>query len=281
MERENFYEDITEAILRRRPESMEVTFKAVSSDSGTGIHGCEITVKGFPAKKAFCLDELEKAYRDGTAAEDIADSLFKAAMPKILTNECDYEQVKPHLGLNLIGIKKNRELLTYVPHRTIEDLALIPVMYYDTSEGYMRTTVKDFHLAIWGVTGEDVIEEAAKNAPAVMPPLFQPLGSGILGRTHNGSNAHVVSNAMFCEGASALFYKGGIGTVSASLGNDFIVLPASVDYLLVIPTDDLHSAFMAQLYKTYVRDANRFLGKEKVLSESVYRCRDGKIKKIA
>ena len=86
---------------------------------------------------------------------------------------------------------------------------------------------------------------------------------------------------MFCEGSVALFYKGGIGTVSASLGNDFLVLPASVDYLLVTPTDDLHSAFMAPLYKAYVRDANRFLEKGKVLSESIYRCRNGEIKKIA
>ena len=104
-----FYDEMKECLMRLRPEEMEITFKRITKQNRKRLHGCTLQLPGAAAAPTFYFEDLYEAYLNGTAPEDIAESLINYAKENNLDaipgniDIDDYECVRKNLGLVVIG----------------------------------------------------------------------------------------------------------------------------------------------------------------------------------
>ena len=141
-----FYDEMKECLMRLRPEEMEITFKRITKQNRKRLHGCTLQLPGAAAAPTFYFEDLYEAYLNGTAPEDIAESLINYAKENNLDaipgniDIDDYECVRKNLGLVVIGEENNREYLRKMIKKKIEDLALIPIIF--TNDRYGTGCIK-------------------------------------------------------------------------------------------------------------------------------------------
>ena len=176
-----FYDEMKKCLMTLRPEEMEISFGRINKQNRKGLHSCTLQLPGAAAAPTFYFEDLYEAYLNGTAAEDIAESLINYARENNLDaipgniDIDDYECVKKKLGLVVIGEENNREYLKEMIYRKIEDLALIPIIFTNDRHGTGCIKIREGFLKYWGVTANEVIEEAILNAPKILPPTFRQL----------------------------------------------------------------------------------------------------------
>ena len=136
-----FYDSMRESLLRLKPEEMEITFKRIDKQNRKGLHGCALMMPDSAAAPTFYFEDLYEAYQNGTAVDDIAQSLINYAVDNNLMTIPggidieDYESVKENLGIIVIGEENNREYLAEMVYEKIEDLALMPIIFTNDSHG--------------------------------------------------------------------------------------------------------------------------------------------------
>ena len=141
-----------ECLMRLKPEEMEISFNRINKQNRKGLHGCILQLPGAAASPTFYFEDLYEAYLNGTAPEDIAESLINFARENNLDSIPgnididDYDCVRKNLGLMVIGEEKNREYLEDMIYKKIEDLALIPIIF--TNDKYGTGCITDV-----GMTG--------------------------------------------------------------------------------------------------------------------------------
>lgn len=170
------------ALMALKPEEMEITFMKVDKQNGMGPHGCTLSMSESTASPTFYLEDIYEAYRGGAAVKDIAEGVIEFAKANNLStlpdgiDIGDYESIKKNLGLMVIGETANREYLSNMVYEKIEDQALLPIVFVNDARSTGCIKIRKDLLAIWGVTAYEVMEEARKNAPKSMPPMFKQLG---------------------------------------------------------------------------------------------------------
>lgn len=100
------------------------------------------------------------------------DSKNLKALEK-LTQAADYEKVKADLCISVVTLKKQKEILKRGIYRQKEDIVLGVYLQFDEDEKNMCIIMVDKkYLEIWGVTKEEVFEQAMKNTMKMSPPRF-------------------------------------------------------------------------------------------------------------
>ena len=291
--KEQFFAEMKEALMRLKPEGMEITFMRFDKQNRMGLHGCTLSMPDAAAAPTFYLEDLYEAYLNGTAVEDIAEGVIEFAKENnraVIPNGIDvvdYESARKHLGLMVIGAEENREYLETLVHEVIEGLALVPIVFIDDESSTGCIKIKKELLMAWEVTAQEVMEEAKQNAARVMPPTFK-LMSDIL-RENSDLNLDdlcvpeeaelfVVSNRYFVCGASVAFYPGFLESIGKALGTDFYVLPSSINELILLRDLGQNPLELLQIVKTVNRTQ---LQPEEVLADAVYYySRSGGFRKI-
>ena len=237
-----FYDEMKESLMRLKPEEMEITFKRIDKQNRKRLHGCTLQMPGAVAAPTFYLEDLYEAYLNGTAAEDIAQSLINYAkennldtLPGGIDIE-DYSSVRKNLGLIVIGEEKNKDYLKEMIYRKIEDLALIPIIFTNDERGTGCIKIREEFLEMWGVTADEVMEEAFENAPRIMPPTFRQLSDIIctVQDERGDDELFVISNRYYAGGAAVAFYPGFLDCIGTALNKDLFILPSSVNELILV-----------------------------------------------
>ena len=120
------------------------------------------------------------------------------------------------------------------------------------------------------------MEEARKNAPKSMPPMFKQLGDILQENLVLGSEdvsipeeaeLFVVSNQFYAYGASVGFYPGFLENIAKALKKDFFVLPSSVNELIILRDFGQNPLELLRI----VTDVNRTqVALEEKLADAVY-----------
>ena len=250
-----------------------------------GLHGCTLAMPEAAAAPTFYLEDLYEAYLNGTAVEDIAEGVIEFAKENnraVIPNGIDvvdYESARKHLGLMVIGAEENREYLETLVHEVIEGLALVPIIFIKDKNSTGCIKIKNEFLALWGVTPQDVMEEARQNAPNSMPPTLRAMGD-IIGETSSQASDDlyvpeeeilVVNNEDFVYGASAVFYPGLLERIWKALGTDFYILPSSINEMLILRD-------LGHIVKTVNRTE---VSPEEILADAVfYYSRNGGFRRV-
>ena len=145
-------------------------------------------------------------------------------------------------------------------------------------------SVKNEHLAMWGMSAEELFSQAKANTPTTLAPVLTniadllplaPMDAEPL-LPEPGSLScpmYVLTNRLKLHGAGCLLYEGLLSGIAKKLGGDFVILPSSIHELILIP-----AAFSpdADVTNDMIREVNRTsVAADEYLSDhSYYYCAD-------
>ena len=254
---------------------------------GLAYDGMTIQKVGQQAAAVINLTVFYEMYENGWSTGDIIHEMADVAKMQAPQMEysvlSDYEAAKERLFIRVSNKEVNAEVLEGMPHSEVEDLAITyHVLVSSDNQGFATAPVTDDLLRHYGVTEEQLHEDAVKNSqrmlPAQIDSMHNMLFSMMPGR-HDaadalfeepspGSTMLVLTNSMQLNGASALFYPGVMDQAAERLGGDYIVLPSSTHEVIMVPAD---GPMDYRSLEQMVRDINRSqVAPEERLSDHVY-----------
>lgn len=173
----------------------------------------------------------------------------------------NYEIAKEHLFIRVSDAERNGELLTGLPHRRVENLAITYHIVAEIGEeGIGSTPVTNRMLNGFGITEEQLHQDALDNSPKIFPAKVEAMSSMMdkmmredmrrAGMTEEEIDLYfenmglndpnpltVVTNEHQTNGAAVLFYPGQMEKLGESVKGDFFILPSSTHEVLILPDD--------------------------------------------
>ena len=170
----------------------------------------------------------------------------------------------------------NKEVLENAPHQLKEDLAITyHVVVGKDQDGLSSMFIKNDLLEQYGISAEQLHEDAMKSSPRVMAPEVSSIGALIdemyqknilmltpderemlqetLQESSEMPTFFVVTNTDRIDGAGVIFYPEFMDSMGELLGNDFFILPSSIHEMLVLPDD---GQVDAEMLRDMVKEVN-------------------------
>ena len=291
MNYEQFLEQMKEDLKARfatdlPPEYSDVRIgiRDVEKLQGESYRGLSFRSGDSPVEANLNLTGAFQAYEAGRPFEDILKEVEAQLMkvvdrtPQFNVGELsNYEAMKPKLMMEVIPQKGNEDRLENIPHQKVEDMALIYRLDIgENSGGKMSSVITNQQLEAFGITAEQLHQDALENAPVTHPASLrsmQEVMAEMMGMEPEDAMpgeptmlVATVENGFM--GASVIQYPGFIEQAAEKIGGDFFVLPSSIHEVLIIPDDgkaDFHEleAMVQSINETQVAPAER-------LSDNVY-----------
>ena len=252
MDYENFKQDFQESLkeeLAERGMNTEIGFQKVekmneSYDAVTVKPIDSIIGVNFNVEKAF------DSYEAGTDMDEVvnhtADSVEKAfrEAPQIdITAITDYEQMKSKLSMEVVSADRNADLLQNVPHEKMEDMAVVyRLMLGQMDEGSGTVLVTDQLMERFGITHEQLRQDALENAPEIRPSEIRGM-SEVMNELAPGMAPEIApeDEQMFVasvpdkiRGAGVIAYPNFMEDAAEKMGGDFFVIPSSIHEVLLV-----------------------------------------------
>ena len=228
------------------------------------------------------LNQLYEAYKTQpsvtmeTVCRKIADIVLEAPIQVDLKAILNYENVKDKLFIRVSSAETNKEVLEIVPHQLKEDLAITyHVAVGKNQDGLSSMLITNEMMKEYGVTQEQIHEDAMKSSPRVMVPEVSSIGVLIdeiyqknilmltpderemlletLQESSEMPTFFVVTNTERIDGAGVIFYPEFMDNMGELLGNDFFILPSSIHQMLILPDD---GQVDAEMLRDMVKEVN-------------------------
>ena len=170
-----------------------------------------------------------------------------------------WDAAKARLILSVCNAELNASYLEGKVFERIEDLALVPRVCADITEKTVSSSMISKELMkSWGVTEDEVMREAKRNAPKLLPPVIMDSyavamkmvaemkqsgeASDLINEKDvmsmiSHSQMIIVTTAVQFTGAS-LFYDGILEYFANALDGHFYIIPSSSAEFLVLPGND-------------------------------------------
>ena len=235
-----------------------LTIKPENSDIGVNINA----------------NELYKAYSDGMDYDRIIDGAVDKARDALehspdfnIDAFKDYDKMKATLAMEVVSAERNAELLETVPHKSMEDMAVVYRFVVSADKGEVGSVlVTNKMLDQYGITPEQLHADAMKNAPEVRPMEIKGMGE-VLAEQMGIENAEMLGFAIPPEqdqmlvasvkgnvhGAGVLAYEDFMEKASDRVGGSFFILPSSIHEILIIPDN---GQFDLKSLENMVREVN-------------------------
>lgn len=306
MDYKDFKEYIKENIKGVIPEQYQqgtVNIQSVEKNNGIMLDGLTIMLPESNVSPTIYLNECYENYVDGDSMEHtlqhISDVLQKNAVPHQfdVSSVLDFEKVKDHIILKIVGLDANENRLQGVPHTVQEDMAFTyHIMVEHDKSGTGTMQINQMVFEHYSVSVEELHDIAMKNTVEQFPMTVQNMqevmkeimGQEMFGadfmeqgelkdvvdeifNNMNGEAAfpmYVVTNEEKLNGAAALFYPGAMEQIAEKLGGNFFVLPSSVHETLIVPDN---GDISHHKLKDMVQEVNATqVAVHEVLTEQVY-----------
>ena len=291
MNYEQFLEQLKEDLTARfaadlPPElsAVRIGIRDVEKLQGESYRGISFRSGDSPVEANLNMTGAFQAYEEGRPYQDILqeveDQLMKIVdrTPQFNIGELsDYEAMKPKLMMEVIPQNGNEDRLANIPHQKVEDMALIyRIDMGDSNGGKMTSVITNQQLKAFGITAEQLHQDALENAPLTHPASLRSMRevmADMMGMEPDepmpGEPTMLVATVEGAfMGASVIQYPGFMEQAAEKIGGDFFVLPSSIHEVLLIPDDgsaDYHelAAMVQTINETQVAPAER-------LSDNVY-----------
>ena len=171
----------------------------------------------------------------------------------------NYEEAKKKLFFRVNAVKGNEGLLATCPHTKIDDLAITYHVEVDhrNDRDLGSMLVTDTVLGYYGVTKEQLHQDAMENSPRIHEAMFGEMNSTLFNMNLASKEAeyqghddidygqvgsfdmvipmYVLTNEQLIFGAAVLFYPGVMDQIAEKIKDSFYVLPSSVHEQLIVP----------------------------------------------
>lgn len=161
------------------------------------------------------------------------------------------------LQMALINRKRNKTLLKHTPHKDFLDLAAIAVSVRPgPNNDYGLCIISEDIAADMGLTAEELLQTACENTFRQFPAKF----------TRDGLSVYAACEKAFC-GAACLLDKEMLRSLSEEWGSDLVILPDSLQGVIVRPRQDLDEPAMTEAFRQILAISVDF---EDYLSDTPY-----------
>ncbi len=168
----------------------------------------------------------------------------------------DYSEARNHLFMRLSNALWNEKVMKQAPCIRIEDLALTFHIMIDMPDDHRATALINNHLMeIYGVTKEQLYEDAVKSSQLIQPASFGVFRSSefLQHPCCEPSDLYVLTSQSGYYGASVLFYPGILQEAAEAVGGDYFILPSSIHEVYLLKDSGQESEKLDEI----VREANR------------------------
>ena len=170
----------------------------------------------------------------------------------------DYEKARERFFIRVSDAEENKELLKDVPHKEILGLAVTCHVLVGLEDGEMGSAmVTSPLLDKYGVTTEQLFEDAFLNSQDILPPSIEPMET-MLGRMMGFGmemevpetleaqledidlkkmGMAVLTNRQAVNGAAVIFYPDLMAKIGDSQQVDFFILPSSCHEVILVADD--------------------------------------------
>ena len=254
------FDEFLEATRARVQEELPdtaVKIQEVNKLQGESYVGISVQPEGAAAAATFNIGPAFERYQADPSQESaILDKIaadakqVSAAIPVFEVNSItDYESAKNHLVMQVVPVEPNKEMLENIPHKTVEDIAVVYRVELPHPEDSSATTlVTNQLLDQYGVTPDQLHADAVAAQRANHPPVLKNMSE------------------MMAEMSGGMFDF--LQEAADRLGGDFFVLPSSVHEVLFIRDD---GSFERDQLESMVRGVNATeVSEADFLSDSVY-----------
>ena len=173
-------EDLKQRLYERGIEDVEMSFHNVEK---ANQHYESLTVRqegsnvgvNFNIENAFAEYEHTGDYAGVLAESTHAIMQGLENVPSVDASELiNYEVMKEKLSIEVISAETNAELLTKVPHESMEDMAVVYRFVLENNDtGRASILVTNDMIDHMGVTHEQLKADALENAPEIRPAVIQ------------------------------------------------------------------------------------------------------------
>ncbi|WP_051524512.1 DUF5688 family protein [Pseudobutyrivibrio sp. MD2005] len=287
--KENFKEDVTRKLAKKGIENVEITIQP-NEKLNQSYDALTVRPDGSTLGVSLNFTKIAEEYENRGNYDSLVDAVAKRIEnglenapfvdSKALT---DYEQMKDKLTIELVGAEKNASLLEKIPHKDMENMAIVYrfVMGSDDS-GVQTILVTNNMLEAMNITPEQLHNDAMANAPEVRPAeikimrdtLAEMLGPDadmmlqFIPADGPESQIYVATVEDKVHGVGVIAYPNFLEDVADKLDGDFYVLPSSIHEVIIVPD---RGEMDASVLMDMVKQVNSTeVLPEDVLSYSVY-----------
>ncbi len=248
MNYEEFKQQIVEDLKDRLGDDYNLSVNEVKK-LNQSYEAVTITPEGSNIGVNMPLNKLYDALQNDVPYDAVVDKAVDAIesgmdqAPKFDVNMLtDYDQMKNKLAMEVVSAESNAEMLENVPHKNIEDMAVVYRFVLESSEsGGASILVTNQLLENMGVTPEQLHADAMENAPQLRPAVITGM-SDLMAEMMGFEQAEMLGmiippedEKMFVatvpdktHGASVLAYQDFMEQAAERVGGDFFILPSSI-----------------------------------------------------
>ena len=257
MDYEQFLEQV-KADLQEQFSYMNVEIRSVEKLQGQSYTGISITPEGSNAGATMNLYSQYEMLQDGVPMDIVMrriENLAADAVNQIPQVEAstlsDYEQMKHTLIMQAVPVGPNRALLETIPHRTMEDIAIVYRFQLEHRENADATVlVTNQMLQNYGITAEQLMADAAISAPQRNPvslrslaEVLSEMSGGMIPPEDVGAPPLMVATVPGAvNGAGVMGYPDFFKDAAEQIGGSYFILPSSVHEILLLADDGSMSA---------------------------------------
>jgi hypothetical protein len=271
----------------------------VKKNNGLTLHAISVRPAESEIAPNIYVDPYFERYKAGealdTVMKDVTEVVVKnldapKEFEKVAKDFQNFDTIKDRIIMAAVNTEKNADLLKEVPHTEKEDLSLIyKAMIGGDDEGMATITIRNEHMAHWGVTTEELHELAMENTRELLPVTVRTMDEvmrGFLGEDVAGAmfedvppegQMYIISNKENVNGAASMFYEDTLSELSEKIGSDLYILPSSIHEVIAVSSKLGTPEELSQM----VREVNGSqVAPEEQLSDHVYKF-DAETKKLS
>lgn len=285
MDYNTFKQEILTSLKKEAGEKM-VTLHRIEKNNGKILDAVTIMESGTHIAPTIYLADFYDFFSHGMSLEEVTLKILELNTERQVEETEfqnagfeDYKRARSHICYKLINLDMNRKLLKNVPYIPYLDLAI--VFYYRLEEEVLNGAnflVHNCNLESWGITLQDIYEDAHKNTSRRLPFTLQGMEALIREMTgeeellsfcfQKREQMYILTNEEKYFGAAALLYPHVLSHISRLLHCNFYVLPSSIHECILVPDS---GQFSKKELETMVREVNETqVEDEEVLSQNVY-----------
>ncbi|ERL22973.1 hypothetical protein HMPREF1986_00149 [Oribacterium sp. oral taxon 078 str. F0263] len=274
--------DVAKDAAKTNYPTADISIQHVDKLQGESYVGLSIRPEGKNAAVTMNLNSAFEQYQENpkrltAIMSEFLSGLDKAVsqIPTVNVDQFrDYENVKSHLVMQVIPVEPNAEKLSQIPHKTVEDIAV--VYRIDVSDSMNRnatTLVTNQMMESFGITAEQLHQDAVASQMEHCPPTLRNMAemmADLMGDSMDmqDSPMWVATVEGGVNGAAAVQIPEFMDQAAEKLGGNFFVLPSSIHECLFLPDN---GEFERNSLEQMVRSVNQTeVSEADFLSDNVY-----------
>lgn len=268
MEYKDFVEQVKEQIKDFLPgkfANADVTVNQVVKNNDCILDGLIVKTGESNMAPTIYLNPYFEQINDGAEFGDVLSMIAATYEKHYIDHDMDvsavtdYERIKDKIVCKLINEEANEQFLQDKPHTQIEDLAVVyQILMNQNENGTATITISDNLLERYGITQEELHEQALANMESLQPFSFKGMNETVLemfavdlAQEHGidmeqaremaaqmipeaPDTMYVLTNDTKVNGASEILRDDIRQEIADKIG-DFFVLPSSIHETLIIP----------------------------------------------